>query len=191
MGLTSRLQNRTLPRAQHRLQRPPPTEQAKVEPPAAAAPAPPPAHTAKRAHSAAAEPPPAPAPPAVASQMPPEPEASAPEPMDQVEVTREAHRTFRTEAQQAPPEYATGAMRPAYSQQDTGAREANQEQAEQEGQTEEQRQAGEETSRRRSFKSKAAPAAAHGTDAAPPSRRHANRHGRHCAIARDAASRTR
>ncbi|MGB8846687.1 MAG: zf-HC2 domain-containing protein, partial [Terracidiphilus sp.] len=123
-----------------------PIERAKVEPPAAATPAPPTAHIAKRAHTAAAEPPPASVPPAVASQMPPEPEASAPEPMDQVEVTPEAHRTFRTEAQQAPPEYATGAMRPAYSRQDTGAREANQEQAEQEGQTEEQRQAGEETS---------------------------------------------
>ena len=143
------------------------TEQAKVEPPAAPAPATSPVHTAKRAHSEAAEQPPAPAPPAVTAQMPPEPGASAPEPMDQVEVMPEAHRTFRTEAQQAPSEYATGAMRPAYSQPEAESYEARQEQAEHK-QVEQQHQAEVDTSRMRSFKQKAAPAVVHGANAAPP-----------------------
>ncbi len=146
---------------------PSPTEQAKVEPPAAAAPAPPPAHAAKRAHSAADVQPPAPAPHAVTAQMPSEPGASEPEPTDQAEATREAKPPTYTEAQQAPPEYTTGAMRPAYSQPEAGSYETRQEQAEHK-QAEEQRQAGVDTSRLRSFKHKTEPAAARGANAAPP-----------------------
>lgn len=145
---------------------PPPTEQAKVEPPAA--PAPPPAHSAKHEHTAAAEPLPAPAPPAVTAQMPPASRASAPEPMDRVAVMPEAHPPFHAQEQQVPPELVAGGMRPAYSQPDTGAQQASQEQAELQRQAEEQHQAEAESSRRRVLKSKAAPAVVHGTNASPP-----------------------
>ena len=146
---------------------PPPTEQAKVEPPAAAAPAPPTAHTAKHARTEAAEQPPAPTPPAVTAQMPSEPGTSEPEPTDQVEARREAQQPHHEEAQQALPEYTTGAMRPAYSQPDSESYEARQEQAEHK-QAEQQRQAEVDASRMRSFKHKAEPAAAHGANDAPP-----------------------
>ena len=146
---------------------PAPTEQAKVEPPAAAAPAPPPAHTAKHTHPAAAEPMPAPAPPVVAARMPSESEAPAPtapetRATDQVEAMREAQPRPHAEAMQAPPELTTGAMRPALAQPASGAWEEKQQQAEQ------QRQAEVDTPRMRAFKSKAAPAAVHEANAAPP-----------------------
>jgi len=79
-----------------------------------------------------------------------------------VDVTREAQQAPHEEALQAPPEFAAGATRPAYSQPEAGAWEARQQQAEQ------QRQAEVDTSHMRSFKSKAAPAAVHEANAAPP-----------------------
>jgi hypothetical protein len=146
---------------------PTPTEQAKVEPPAATAPATSPAHTAKKPHSAASEPIPVPAPPVVGAQMPsesavPEPGAPTPGVTDQVEAYREGPRPSHAKAQQAPPEFTAGAMRPADSQPASSAWEAKHEQAEQ------QRQAETDTSRMRNFKAKAAPFAVHGGNAAPP-----------------------
>ena len=146
---------------------PAPTEQAKVEPPAVAAPAPPPAHTAEPRHFAAPEPLPAPAPPVVAARMPSESEAPAPtapetRATDQVEAMREAQPRPHAEAMPAPPELTTGAMRPAFAQPASGAWEEKQQQAEQ------QRQAEADTPRMRAFKSKAAPAAVHEANAAPP-----------------------
>jgi hypothetical protein len=146
---------------------PAPTEQAKAEPPAAAAPAIPPAHTAKHTHPAAEEPLPAPAPLVVAARMPSESEASAPtapetRATDQVEAMREAQPRSQAEAMQAPPGLTAGAMRPAYAQPASGAWEEKQQQAEQ------QRQAEVDTPRMRALKSKAAPAAVHGANAAPP-----------------------
>lgn len=143
-----------------------PTEQAKVEPPAAA-PAPAPAHPVKRGHSAAPEPPPAPAPPVVAAQMPSEsevPEPGAPEPraMDRVEAYHEAQPPARAEAMQAPPELTAGIMRPGDSQPNSGTWEAKQKQAE------DHRQEETETSRMRSFKAKAATTGVHGANVAPP-----------------------
>ncbi len=144
---------------------PTPTEQAKVEPPAAAAPATPPAHPAKHAHSAAPEPLPAPAPPVVAAQMPaeseaPEPGASAPEVMDRQEFRREPHPTSRAEEQQSSPQEAMGTHGSAYAQPASG--EAQQKQ------TEEHRQEETETSRMRTFKARAATTREHGTDQSAP-----------------------
>ncbi len=146
----------------------PPTEQAKVEPPAAAAPAPPTAHTAKHARSEAAEQPRAPAPPAVTAQMPSEPGAPEPAPTDQLEARREAQQPHHEEAQQPPPEFTAGAMRPAYSQPESESYETRQEQAEHKH-AEQQRQAEVDAPRMRSFKRKAAPAAVRGADTSPPS----------------------
>jgi hypothetical protein len=140
-----------------------PTEQAKVEPPAAPVPAPPPpAPTAKHAHSPAAEQPPAPAPPVVGAQEPSESAAPTPGVTDHVEAYREGPRPSRAEAMQAPPEFTAGGMRPAVSRPAPGAWEAKHEQAE------EQRQAETDTSRMRNFKAKAAPFAVRDTNAAPP-----------------------
>ncbi|MGD1064596.1 MAG: zf-HC2 domain-containing protein [Terracidiphilus sp.] len=146
---------------------PSPTEQAKVEPPAAAAPATPPVRPAKHAHSAAPEPPPAPAPPVVAAQMPsesdfPEPGAPAPGVTHRVEVMREAPPMSHAEEQQSPPQLTMGIHGSAYSQPASGAWEAKQKRAE------EQRRAEVDTSRMRSFKAKAAPFAVRGANAAPP-----------------------
>jgi hypothetical protein len=141
---------------------PAPTEQAEAVPPASPAPAPPPAHAAKHAHPAEAEQMPAPAPPAVAAQMPPEPSAPEPGAVDQVEVARERPPLSGAEEQQAPPELTAGTIRPAYSQPASGAWEAKQKQAEQ------QRQAEVDTSQMRFRKFKAAPAAVHGANVAPP-----------------------
>jgi hypothetical protein len=145
---------------------PSPTEQAKVEPLAAAAPATPPAHPAKRAHSGAEEPMPAPAPPAAAAQMPsaseaPEPGTPAPGVMDRQEAMREPPPSH-AEAMPAPPKLSAGALQPAESQPASGAWEAKKKQ------DEEQRQVVADTSRMRSFKAKAAPFATHGANAAPP-----------------------
>lgn len=142
-----------------------PTEQAKVEPPAAAAPATPPAHPAKHAHSAAPEPLPAPAPPVVAAQIPaeseaPEPGAPAPEVMDRQEFRRESHPTSRAEEQQSSPQEAMGTHGSAYAQPASG--EAKQKQAE------EHRQEETETSRVRSFKTRAAATEEHGADQSAP-----------------------
>jgi hypothetical protein len=144
---------------------PSPTEQAKIEPPAAAVPATPPTHNAKKPHSAASEQPPAPAPPVVAAQMPtesrvPDPRSPAPENMDRVEAYREAAPRSHAEAMQAPPESTAGGMRPAESQPAEGTWEAKH------GQAEQQRQSETDTSRMRNFKAKAAPFAVHG--AVPP-----------------------
>jgi hypothetical protein len=146
---------------------PSPTEQAKVEPPAAAAPAPP-AHTAKRAHSAAEEPLPAPAPPEVTARMPSAPGAPEPESTDQAEAKREAQQPPREESRQAPPVFTVGAMRPAYAQPEAGAWEGRQTQAEQQRQIEQQHQAEADRSRMPFVKSKAAPAAVRGANTAPP-----------------------
>jgi hypothetical protein len=150
-----------------------PSEQAKVESPAATAPAPPPAHPAKHAHPAAPEQLPAPAPPVVAAQMPSppeahEPQAPAPRIVDQVEAYREAAPRSHAEAMQAPPEATAGGMRPAESQPAESTGEAKKNQPEQQQQAEQQRQAETETSRMRSFKAKAAPFATHGANTAPP-----------------------
>jgi hypothetical protein len=139
-----------------------PTEQAKVEPPAAAVPATPPAHPAKHAHSGAEKPMPAPTPPVVGAQMPLEPEAREPGSMDRVEVRREAQQPSHAEAMQTPPELTAGGMRSTASQPASGAWETKHEQAEQ------QRQAEADTSRMRNFKAKAAPFAVHGANSAPP-----------------------
>ena len=144
-----------------------PTEQAKVQPPAAAAPTAPPSHTAKHAQPAAPEPLPAPAPPVVAAQMPsesevPEPGAPAPGVMDRQEAMREAPPMSHAEEQQAPPQLAMGNHSSSYSRPGSSAPEAQQEQAE------EHRKAEGDTSRMRSFKAKAVPFATHGANAAPP-----------------------
>ena len=146
---------------------PAPTEQAKVEPPAAATPATAPAHPAKHTHSAAPEPLPAPAPPVVAAQMPsesevPEPGAPAPGVMDREEFGREAPPMSHAEEQQSSPQEAMGIHGSAYSQPASGAWGAKQKQAE------EHRQAEVDTSRMRNFKAKSAPFAVHGANAAPP-----------------------
>jgi hypothetical protein len=146
---------------------PAPTEQAEAVPPAPAISAPPLTHTAKHAHSAAEEPMPAPAPPLVTTQMPSEFEAPAPtapdtRATDQVEAMRDAQPRPHAEAMPAPPELTAGAMRPAYAQPASGAWEEKQQQPEQ------QRQAEVDTPRVRAFKSKAAPAAVHEANAAPP-----------------------
>jgi hypothetical protein len=140
---------------------PSPTEQAKVEPPSANAPATPSAHTSKRAHSAVTQPTTAPAPPRVAAQVPSEsrtPEAEVPAPgvTDREESRREAPRMSRQEAMKAPPEPTAGATQPGDAQQASDASEAKQKQAEEQSQEET------ETSRTRSFKAKAAPSATRG-----------------------------
>jgi hypothetical protein len=146
---------------------PAPTEQAKVEPPATAAPATPPTHTAKHAHSAAPEQLPVPAPPVVAAQMPseseaPEPGAPAPEVSHREEAMREPPPMSRTEEQQSPPQLAMGNHNSSYSQPGSSTPEAQPEQAE------EHRQAEVDTSRMRSFKAKSATSGVHGANAAPP-----------------------
>ncbi len=146
---------------------PSPTEQAKVEPPAASAPAPPQVHTAKHAHSAASEPQPAPAPPVVAAQMPsesraPEPGAPAPGVTHRQEAMREAPPMSQAEEQQAPPQLVMGIHGSAYSQPAQGAWEAKQKQSEK------HRQSEVDTSRMRSFKAKAATTGGPGTDQSAP-----------------------
>jgi hypothetical protein len=136
---------------------PAPTEQAMVEPPAAAAPAPPPAHPAKRAHNTQEEPMPAPAQPPVTAQMPSESEAPEPGRMNQAEAYRETSPPPHAEAAPMPPELIAGSMRPADSQSNSGAGEEEKKQAEL------RRQAEVERSQMRNFKAKAAPSAVHGT----------------------------
>ena len=146
---------------------PTPTEQAKVEPPAAAAPATPPTHTAKHAHSAAPEQLPAPAPPVVAAQMPsesevPEPRGPAPGVAHRQEAMREPPPMSRADEQQSPPQLAMGNHSSSYSQPGSSAPEARQEQAE------EHRQAAVDTSRMRGVKAKSATSGVHGANAVPP-----------------------
>jgi hypothetical protein len=139
-----------------------PTEQAKVEPPASAAPATPPTRNAKRPHPAAEEPMPAPSPHVVAAQMPQEPGTPAPGVTDQQGFRREASPMSRREVMQAPPELTAGAMQPADSQPNSGEAEGEKKQAEP------QQQAEVDRSQMRNFKAKAAPFAGHGATAAPP-----------------------
>ena len=141
---------------------PSPTEQAKVEPPAAAAPASPPAQPKKRVHSGVEERTPAAAPPVVAAQMPSESETSEPGPMNQAEAYRETRQPSHAEATPAPPELTAGTMRPADSQPNSGEGEGEKKQAEP------QRQAEVDRSQMRNFRARAAPFAAHGSNAAPP-----------------------
>jgi hypothetical protein len=143
---------------------PSPTEQAKVEPPAATAPETPtvPAHPAKRAHAAAPERMPAPAPPAVETQMPQESRAPEPGVTNREGYRRETPPMSHQEAMQAPPEFTAGAMRPSESQPASGAGEEEKKQAEM------QRQVEVEKSQMRNLKAKAAPFAGHGANGAQP-----------------------
>jgi hypothetical protein len=148
---------------------PTPTEQAKVEPPASAAPATPPTHGAKHEHSTAPEQLPTPAPPVVEAKKPsesrapaPRAPAAAPGDTDREEFRREAPPMSHRGAMQAPPEFIAGAMHPADSQPGPGAGEAKKKQAEEHSQEET------ETSRTRSFNAKPTPFGMHGADGAQP-----------------------
>ena len=147
---------------------PTPTEQAKVEPPAAAAPATPPSHTAKHAHSAAPEQLPAPAPPVVAAQMPsesevPEPRGPAPGVAHRQEAMREPPPMSHGEEQQSPPQLAMGNHSTSYSQpgNECAGGTAGAGRRASPGSSGAQ-------SRMRGFKAKSATSGVHGANAAPP-----------------------